>query len=83
MTPEVAQTRYARSIGLESTFQAPFRKDSLLNVVAFIFAFVVFCLGIWLFGFAFTVDSGQALIFFAGILAVSASVAIPVHVLKD
>ncbi len=63
--------------------QAPFRKDSLLNVAAFIIAFVIFCLGIWLFGFAFTVDSGQALIFFSGILAISASIAIPMHVLKD
>jgi hypothetical protein len=63
--------------------QAPFRKDSLLNVVAFIVAFAVFCLGIWLFGYAFTVESGQALIFGSGILAISAAVAIPIHVLKD
>jgi hypothetical protein len=54
-----------------------------LNVVAFIVAFAVFCLGIWLFGYAFTVESGQALIFGSGILAISAAVAIPIHVLKD
>lgn len=54
-----------------------------MHVVAFLVAMVVFILGMWLFGLAFAVSAGQFLIFFAGILCISAAVAIPMHVLRD
>jgi hypothetical protein len=54
-----------------------------MNVVAFIVALAIFVFGFWLFGLAFSVTVFQLPIFFAGILAVSLSVALPVHILRD
>lgn len=53
-----------------------------MNVVAFLVALVVFILGFWLFGLAFTATAFQALIFFAGILCVSIALALPAHILR-
>lgn len=53
-----------------------------MNVVAFFFAMVVFVFGMWLFGLAFEVATLQLPIFFAGIIAVSLALAIPVHILR-
>jgi hypothetical protein len=49
--------------------------------MAFVLSFALFLAGIFLFYFAFTVESFQALVFFAGILSVSLSFGIPAHVL--
>jgi hypothetical protein len=54
-----------------------------MNVAAFIVALAIFLFGFWLFGLAFTVTVFQLPIFLAGILAVSLSVAIPAHILRD
>jgi hypothetical protein len=53
-----------------------------MNVVAFLVALVLFLGGFALMGFAFYVEGFQGAVFIAGILAVSASIALPVHVLK-
>jgi hypothetical protein len=53
-----------------------------VNIVAFIIAFALFLAGMALFGFAFYIEGFELLSFFAGILLVAASIAIPVHVLK-
>lgn len=45
----------------------------------FIIALVLFVGGIFLIGFSFSVAGIPALLFIAGILAVSAALAIPVH----
>lgn len=50
--------------------------------MAFVLAVVLFMGGIYLFGLAFNVEEMQALIFFAGIIAVSVGVAIPVHFMR-
>jgi hypothetical protein len=54
-----------------------------MHIVSFVVAMAAFVLGVWLFGLAFTVTVWQGPIFVAGILAVSAAIAIPVHVLRD
>jgi hypothetical protein len=54
-----------------------------MPVLTFIVAMALFVLGLWLFGLAFTVTAWQAVIFFAGILAVSAAVAIPMRALRN
>lgn len=54
-----------------------------MHIVSFIAAMAIFVFGLWLFGFAFTVTALQGPIFIAGILAVSAAIAIPAHVLRD
>lgn len=54
-----------------------------MHIVSFVVAMAAFVLGLWLFGLAFTVTTWQGPIFVAGILAVSAAVAIPAHVLRD
>jgi hypothetical protein len=54
-----------------------------MHIVSFVVAMAAFVLGIWLFGLAFTVTVWQGPIFVAGILAVSAAIAIPAHVLRD
>jgi hypothetical protein len=54
-----------------------------MHIVSFIVAMAAFVLGVWLFGLAFTVTMWQGPIFVAGILAVSAAIAIPAHVLRD
>jgi hypothetical protein len=53
-----------------------------VNIVAFIIAFALFLGGMALFVVAFSVEGFELLTFFAGILLVSASIAIPAHVLK-
>ena len=54
-----------------------------MHIVSFVVAMAAFVLGLWLFGLAFTVDAWQGPIFVSGILAVSAAIAIPAHVLRD
>jgi hypothetical protein len=49
--------------------------------MAFVLAILLFLGGIFLFYFAFTVENLQAIIFFAGIVAISLSFGIPAHVL--
>ncbi|GHD47903.1 hypothetical protein [Mycetocola manganoxydans] len=49
--------------------------------MAFVLSFALFLAGIFLFYFAFTVESLQAIIFFAGIISISLSFGIPAHVL--
>jgi hypothetical protein len=54
-----------------------------MNVIAFIVAFALFVGGLLLFGYAFSAESAfQGPMFFAGILSIGASFALPVHVLK-
>ncbi|MFT7710840.1 hypothetical protein [Clavibacter tessellarius] len=53
-----------------------------MNIVAFIIAFALFLGGMALFAFAFYIEGFELLSFFGGILCVSASIAIPAHVLK-
>jgi hypothetical protein len=53
-----------------------------MNVVAFVVSGLLFLGGMYAFGAAFSLDAGQGLLFFAGILAVSAALAIPIHVMK-
>jgi hypothetical protein len=50
--------------------------------MAFVLAFVMFLVGMYLMGLAFTLASFQALVFFGGIALVSLAVAVPVHFLK-
>ena len=54
-----------------------------MHIVSFIAAMAIFVLGLWLFGFAFTVTAWQGPIFVSGILAVAVAIAIPAHVLRD
>ena len=49
--------------------------------MAFVLSFALFLAGIFLFYFAFNVETLQALVFFAGIIAISLSFGIPAHVL--
>ena len=49
--------------------------------MAFVLSFALFLAGIFLFYFAFTIESFQAIVFFAGIIAISMSFGIPAHVL--
>ncbi len=55
-----------------------------MKVFVFLVAFVLFLGSFALFGYAFTFDNGfwQAAMFFAGIVAVSLSLAIPFHLLQ-
>lgn len=50
-------------------------------MLLFIVCMVLFLGGIYLFGLAFAVDSWQALIFIAGLAAVSLAMIIPIHIL--
>ncbi|MBG6239131.1 hypothetical protein IWX78_002110 [Mycetocola sp. CAN_C7] len=49
--------------------------------MAFVLSFALFIAGCFLFGFAFTIESFQAIVFFAGIVAIALSFGIPAHVL--
>jgi len=62
---------------------AAHRKEQLMNVVIFIVSLAIFVLGMWLFGLAFAVTAGMLPIFFAGILCVALSIAIPTNILRD
>ncbi|MES1170333.1 MAG: hypothetical protein ABUL47_06580 [Leifsonia sp.] len=53
-----------------------------MNLVAFLVALVLFIGGLALMGYAFTFEGFEGPTFVAGILAVSAALALPVHVLK-
>ena len=54
-----------------------------MNVIAFVVAIVLFVGGLLVMGYSFSAAEGlHALVFFSGILAVCASIALPVHVLK-
>ena len=53
-----------------------------MKLVMFVVCFGVFAFGLFLMGLAFNIDAWQAECFFAGILAISASYFIPVHMLK-
>ncbi len=53
-----------------------------MNVFAFIIAIALFIGGLLLMGYSFYAIGFQGPMFVSGILAVSASIAIPVHVLK-
>ncbi|WP_213816834.1 hypothetical protein [Glaciihabitans sp. dw_435] len=53
-----------------------------MNGFAIAIALVLFVGGIALFGFAFQVPDFKALVFFAGIVAIVISIAIPFHFLK-
>ncbi|UCR88735.1 hypothetical protein [Mycetocola spongiae] len=50
--------------------------------MAFVLAVVLFLGGIYLFGLAFNLEEFQALVFFAGIIAVSVGVAIPTNMMR-
>ena len=49
--------------------------------MAFVLSFALFIVGIFLFGFAFTIESFQAIIFFVGIIAICLSFGVPAHLL--
>ncbi len=53
-----------------------------MNIVAFIIGAVLFIGGIVLFGYSWDGSHFSWIIFSAGLVAISASVAIPFHVLK-
>ncbi|MFT4122844.1 MAG: hypothetical protein QM635_03325 [Microbacteriaceae bacterium] len=53
-----------------------------MNVLGFLVSLVLFLLGFFLMGEAFAVGSGQAAVFFAGILVTCLGVALPVHLFK-
>lgn len=53
-----------------------------MKLVTFVVCFGVFVFGLFLMGLAFNIDAWQAECFFAGILAISASYFIPVHMMK-
>jgi hypothetical protein len=53
-----------------------------MNLFAFVVSLVLFIGGFALMGYSFYVEGFQAPVFFAGILASSAGVALPIHVLK-
>lgn len=53
-----------------------------MKVIALIAALVFFIGGLYLFALAFQAVGFEAIVFFAGIIAVSISLAIPFHVLN-
>lgn len=53
-----------------------------MNVFAFVIAIALFLGGLLLMGYSFYVIGYQGPMFVAGIFAVAASIAVPVHVLK-
>lgn len=53
-----------------------------MNIVAFVLGAVLFLGGVVLFGYAWDGSNFEGLVFAAGILAVSASIALPFHLLK-
>lgn len=53
-----------------------------MNVFAFVIAIALFIGGLALFAFSFYAVGFEGVVFFGGILAVSAAIALPVHVLK-
>ena len=53
-----------------------------MNVIAFIVAIVLFIGGLALMAYSFSAVGFEGPVFISGILAVGASIALPVHVLK-
>ena len=53
-----------------------------MNIAAFVIGSVLFVGGIVLFGYAWDGTHFSAVMFTAGLLAISASIAIPFHILK-
>ena len=53
-----------------------------MNVIAFIVAIALFLGGLLLMGYSFYATGYEGPMFVSGILAVAASIALPVHVLK-
>ena len=53
-----------------------------MNVIAFIVAIGLFIGGLALMAYSFSAEGFEGPVFIAGILAVGASIALPVHVLK-
>ena len=53
-----------------------------MNVFAFLIAIVLFVGGLALFAYSFYAVGFEGVMFVGGILAVAASIALPVHVLK-
>ncbi len=53
-----------------------------MKVVVFVIALAFFLAGLALFGFAFQFEGIEGFVFFAGIISVCISIAIPVHLLK-
>jgi hypothetical protein len=53
-----------------------------MNILAFFVALVLFVGGLALMGYSFDAAGYEAAMFLAGVLAVGASIALPVHVLK-
>ena len=53
-----------------------------MNVFAFVIAIALFIGGLLLMGYSFYMVGFEGVAFVGGILAVSASIALPVHVLK-
>jgi hypothetical protein len=53
-----------------------------MNLFAFIIGLALFIGGFLLMGYSFYVVGFEGAVFFAGILAVSAGLALPVHILK-
>ncbi|WP_158251177.1 hypothetical protein [Cryobacterium sp. Y11] len=54
-----------------------------MHIAAFVVAFAIFILGLWLFGLAFSITSLMGVTFVAGILCVALAMAIPFHLLRD
>lgn len=52
-----------------------------MRILEFIICFGIFLFGVWLLGIADVVVGWQPAVFFAGILCIAASFAIPVHIL--
>ena len=53
-----------------------------MNVFAFVISIALFIGGLALFAYSFSVEGYEGVMFVGGILAVSAAIALPVHVLK-
>jgi hypothetical protein len=52
-----------------------------VKIIVFVIALALFISGMLLMGYAVTLTSGMAVMFFGGIIAVSLSLAIPFHLL--
>jgi hypothetical protein len=58
----------------------PHYRRFAVKVAVFVIAMIFFVGGMLLMGYAFTLTSGMAFMFFGGIVAVAISLAIPFHV---
>ena len=61
--------------------ERPYGNGGILTVVGLIVSFVLFGLGIYLFGWAPSVHGFEFVLFSAGIVAVALGVGIPIHVI--